>query len=111
MKQTKVKRTLKELSKLPANPEPNIPLYDPSDIFDVPLISAKQARGRQWTGFTEIRFTQGVIEADYTMSNGRMKSSGTFVLHVVPGDEAHKLIKAVNEAVAEAFKRFERMKV
>lgn len=109
--QTKV-RTLRELSKLPTkNPEPSVPLYDPSDVFDVPLVSAKQARGRQWTGFTEIRFTPGTIEADYTISNGRMKSNGTFVLNVISGDDADRLIKMVNAAVAEAFKRFERMKV
>lgn len=85
-------------------------LFDPVDSFSPTLITPKMARGRTFTGFTEIRIKQSVVECDFLMSNGTLQTSGTFAVNYSAGDEVSDMAEAVTKALGDAFKKFERMK-
>lgn len=85
-------------------------LFDPADVFSPTLISPKMARGRTFAGFSEIRIRQSNIECDYVMSNGILSSTGTFHIRYSSGDEVSVMAEAVTKALADAFKKFERLK-
>lgn len=88
----------------------NSPALFTVEEFSPTLITPKMARGRIFSGFSEIRIKESRIECDYVMSNGRLSSQGTFHLQYRSDDDAGQMVKAVTAALGDAFKRFERMK-
>lgn len=91
--------------------ENKVVLFDPVDNFSPNLVTPKMARGRTFTGFTEIRIKQQSVECDYVMSNGTLTSQGTFSIAYQNSDEVSEMVESVTKALGDAFKRFERLKV
>jgi hypothetical protein len=87
----------------------NVILFDPDEMWVGSLVSQREARSRVFSGFSEIRIRTDKIECDYTMSNGKMASTGTFVIGYRPDDPVDKMTKAVTQALGDAFKKFERI--
>lgn len=87
----------------------DVVLFDPEDMFSPVLITSKMARGRVFSGFSEIRFRQGSIECDYVMSNGTLNTKGTFQIQYQSGDEVYNMVDSVTKALGDAFKKFERI--